>query len=173
MLVLILFLLIDWANLFSLLFLISTYAVIIVMWLKTKDFFYFFQGLFSSIHSILKYCSLEFYFSLLHCLFLTGLFALIGSEFIYPETFPRVCCKLSVGHIQIGHTDLFPPQVCGRLWRWCRFGVQKFSYQFIAFPDLKYPSSSSFKPYFVYCWPVFISYTVSAFIGHKTCPWLC
>ena len=29
--------------------------------------------------------------------------------------------KFSVGSIQTGHTDLLPPQACGRLWRGCQF----------------------------------------------------
>ena len=49
--------------------------------------------------------------------------------------------KLSVGHIQTGHTGLLPPHVCGRLWQGCWLGVHNFLNQLIAFPDLKYPSS--------------------------------
>ena len=41
----------------------------------------------------------------------------IRLEFIDPEKFPRCYYKLSVGCIQIRHTDLLPPQACAMsLW---------------------------------------------------------
>ena len=43
--------------------------------------------------------------------------------------------------------DLLSPQVFGRSWRGFRLGVQNFWLQLFTLLDLKYPSSSSFKPY--------------------------
>ena len=85
-----------------------------------------------------------------------------------------VIWKFSVGRIQIGHTDFLPPQVCGRSWQGCLLGVLTCLLQLIAFIDLKYPSSSSLKHYFVDFWPVCIIFIGSEFIDTETCPrvWL-
>ena len=48
------------------------------------------------------------------------------------ETYPWVCCQLSVGRIQIRHPDFFPTQACGRSWQWCQLGVHNFSRQLIS-----------------------------------------
>ena len=64
--------------------------------------------------------------------------------------------KLSVGHIQSWHTGLLPSQVCVRSWRGCWLGVHTCLLQWIDFLDLKPPSSSLSKPYFVDCWLVCI-----------------
>ena len=77
-----------------------------------------------------------FYFSSFHRLLLTCLFSLIRLEFIDTKTFTQVCCKLSVGGIQIGHTDFIPPQVCGKSWRGCLLGVHTCSHQFISLFDI-------------------------------------
>ena len=87
--------------------------------------------------------------------------------------------KISVGHIQIGYTDLFPPQVCGRSVREFRLDVQTFLLQLIAFLDIKYPSSSSFKPSFVDCWlmciifigPVFKLFWNFFLVVIENCQW--
>ena len=68
--------------------------------------------------------------------FLVCLFELIRSALVDPETCPWVCHKSSLGRIQTGHTYLLPTQVCGRLSREFRLGVQTCLHQFIAFLDL-------------------------------------
>ena len=77
-------------------------------------------------------------------------------------------CKLLVGRIQTRHTDFLPPQVCGRLWRGFRLDIQTCSLQLIVYLDLRYPSSSSFKPSFVDFWLVCIIFIGSAFIDPET-----
>ena len=86
--------------------------------------------------------SLGYQLSYLSCWFLTCFFAFIGSVCIDTETCPWVLLKLSVGHIQTRRTDLIPLQICGRLWRGFRLGVQNFLFQFNALLDIKFPSSS-------------------------------
>ena len=56
--------------------------------------------------------------------------------------------KLYVGRIQTRHTNLLPPQVCGRYPQGFWLGVQTSSLQLIDLIDIKYTSSSLFKPYF-------------------------
>ena len=82
--------------------------------------------------------------------------------------------KLSVGRIQTGHTNLLPPQVCGRSWRECRLGVHTCLLQLIALLDIKHPSNYSFEHSFVYYWLVCIIFIGLAFIDTETCPqvWL-
>ena len=90
------------------------------------------------------------------------------------KSFLRYDYKLSMGQIQTRHTNFLPLHVCGRLWRGCRFGVQNCLIQLIAFRDLKYPSSSSFKPNLVDFRLVCIIFIGSEFIDPETCPrvWL-
>ena len=73
------------------------------------------------------------------------------------KLFPGCDWKLSVGHIQTGHTYFLT--LC----------VHNCSLQLIALLDLKYPSSYSFKPYF-YCLLVCIIFIGSEFIDPETCP---
>ena len=78
-----------------------------------------------------------------------------------------------VGRIQNGHTDLLPPQVCGRVWQGCRLGVQNCLLRLIALLDIKSPPCYLFKPSFGGCWIVCIIFIGSAFIDNKTCPRVC
>ena len=52
---------------------------------------------------------LELWLWLRHCWFLNYLFIYIKSLSLDPKTYPCVCQKLSMGHIQTGHADLTPP----------------------------------------------------------------
>ena len=81
--------------------------------------------------------------------------------------------KLSVGRIQSGHTYLIPPQVCVRLWWGWWLGVHTCLLQLIDLLDLKPPSTSLSKPYFVDCWLLCIIFIGSAFIDTGTFPWVC
>ena len=42
----------------------------------------------------------------------------------------------------------------------------------ISFLDLRYPSTSLMKPFFVHCWLVCIIFIWSEFIDPETCPWM-
>ena len=84
----------------------------------------------------------------------------------------RCVRKLSVGCIQTGYTELLPLQVCKRLWQGLRLGFQTCSLQLIYLLDLKYPSSSPFKPYFVGFLFVCIIFIGSEFIDPETFPWV-
>ena len=79
-------------------------------------------------------------------------------------------CKFSVGHIQTGKMDFLPPQDCRRSWQECWLNVTNLRHQLIDLIDLKSNSSSSNKPIFVDCWPVYIIFTGLAFIYSETCP---
>ena len=70
-------------------------------------------------------------------------------------------------------TSLPPPQVCGRSCRGFRLGVHNCSLQLIVLLDIKSPSSSSFKPSFVYCRLLCIISIVSEFIDHGNFPCVC
>ena len=78
-----------------------------------------------------------------------------------------------MGIIQTGHTELLPPQVCGKSCREFRLGVQTCPLQLVSFIDIINPSRYSFKPscidFLVGC----IIFIVLAFIDPKTFPWLC
>ena len=112
--------------------------------------------------------SFSYHFCVIYCWII--IFELIRSAFIDTETCPGCVSKLSVGRIQTGHTDLLHLQVCGRLWRGWRLGVQTCLLQLIALLDLKYPSSYLLEPYFVDCWLVCIIFIVSLFIDTETPP---
>ena len=81
--------------------------------------------------------------------------------------------KFSVGHIQTGHIYFLTPQVCGSLCRGCRLCVYTCLLQLIDLLYLKSPSSSSFKPSFVYCWLLCIIFIASVLIFPETCPRVC
>ena len=97
-------------------------------------------------------------------------FALIGLAFIDTEMFSQVCWKLSVGRIQIIHTDLLPSQVCGRLWQRFQLGVQTCSHKLIDLLDLKYPLSYLCTPYFFCFRLVCIKFNGSLFIDTEIFP---
>ena len=80
----------------------------------------------------------------------------------------RCVRKLSVGHIQNGHTDFLPQHVCGRLWWGLWLGVKTCLNQLIDLLDIKYPSSSLFNTSFVDYWIVCIEFIGLVFINLRS-----
>ena len=69
-----------------------------------------------------------------------------------------------VSHIQLGHIDFLPPQVCGSQWQVFQLGDHNYSHELIALLDLKKYFKVFLNPYFVYCCLVFIAFNGSEFI---------
>ena len=61
----------------------------------------------------------------------------------------RCVRKLFAGRIQTGHNYLLPPQVCGRLWRGFRWGVNTCSHQLIYF--INKPPPFKFLVQYFFC----------------------
>ena len=151
------------------LFLLYFFTILdLLTWSSTNTSCYYFFGLLFT-----KCCSLDFsYHILVVCCWP------VYSHWSYQYSLIlklvlRCVRNFSVGSIQTVHTDLFPPQVCGRSWWECWLDVQTCWLQLIYLLDIKYPSSSSLNPYFVGCWLVCIIFIGSAFIDTETFPWVC
>ena len=96
------------------------------------------------------------------------------SAFIYPETFPRVWFKIVCGTYSKQTYVFASPAGLLMVVTRVSVGFSEFLLWFIALVDLKYPSISLFKPYFVDCWLVCNLFIVTKFIDIETCPlvWL-
>ena len=119
---------------------------------------------------IFNYCYLEFYLSSLRRWFLTYLSALIVLAFIDPETCPQFWLEIVSRPYPNRTYEFSHPSGCVRSWRGWQLGVQACLLQLVALLNLKYSSSSLFKPFFVDCWLVCFIFIGLAFIDPETCP---
>ena len=100
------------------------------------------------------------------------LFVLTGSAFIDTDTCPTVWLKIVCDPYTNRTYGFLPLKDWWRSWQGLRLGVHYCWQKSISLLNIKSPSSSLPKNYFVGCWPVYFLFNGLSLIDAETCPWL-
>ena len=138
---------IYWTNLSILLFWFYNFTVIVFKQINVKTYFLSFLPWVSFIPTLdIKVYSFGVLVLILALSIIDFFSVVIRIEFIDPETFHWLWFAKMILTV-FRHKDLLPLQVCGKSRRGCRFCVTACWIQSFSLLDIKYPSSSSYKPY--------------------------